>query len=132
MRKFATWHLVDDPVEAMPNAGPDALSEAFSPRWLRDRLRGRSTSVKAVLLDQRVAAGVGNIYADEACWIARIDPRTTAGRVGLRRAGRLHAALLETLRDAIGDRGVVVLRLPRWAGGGRAAPGALARLPPRG
>lgn len=105
MRKFATWHLVDDPVEAMPNAGPDALSEAFSPRWLRERLRGRRTSVKAVLLDQRVAAGVGNIYADEACWIARIDPRAVAGRVGLRRAERLHAALLETLHDAIGDRG---------------------------
>ncbi len=105
MRRFATWHVVDDAVEAMPNAGPDALSEAFSSRWLYERLRGRRTSVKAVLLDQRVAAGVGNIYADEACWIARIDPRTIAGRIGQRRAERLHAALLETLRDAIGDRG---------------------------
>ena len=105
MRKFATWHLVDDPREAMPRSGPDALSDEFSAGWLRSRLVRRRAPLKALLLDQRVAAGVGNIYADEACWIARIDPRTGAGRVGPRRAARLHAALLETLRDAITDRG---------------------------
>lgn len=105
MRKFATWHLVDDPAEAMPNAGPDALSDDFSARWLHEQLRRRRTSVKAVLLDQRVAAGVGNIYADEACWIAGIDPRTTARRIGAKRAERLHAAVRETLLESLGDRG---------------------------
>lgn len=105
MRKFATWHLVDDPAEAMPNAGPDALSDDFSARWLHEQLRRRRTSVKAVLLDQRVAAGVGNIYADEACWIAGIDPRTMARRIGAKRAERLHAAVRETLLESLGDRG---------------------------
>ncbi len=105
MRKFGTWHLVDDPAEAMPHSGPDALSDAFSPAWLRDALRRRTTSVKAVLLDQAVAAGVGNIYADEACWIAGIDPRAPADAIGPRVARRLHAAVRLVLEEAIGDRG---------------------------
>ncbi len=105
VRKFATWHLVDDAREAMPRSGPDALSADFSASWLHSRLTRRRAPLKAVLLDQSVSAGVGNIYADEACWIARIDPRTAAERVGPRRSARLHAALLETLQAAIGDRG---------------------------
>jgi formamidopyrimidine-DNA glycosylase len=105
MRKFGTWHLVEEPGDAMPYAGPDALSDEFTPQWLYQRLRGRQTPLKAVLLDQAVAAGLGNIYADEACWIAAIDPRTLAGRVGPRRAARLHAAVRQTLEESLGDRG---------------------------
>ena len=105
MRKFSTWHLVDDLSEAIPRSGPDALSPQFSPAWLGAQLGRRRTSVKAALLDQRVAAGVGNIYADEACWIARLDPRTTSSSLGPKRVKRLHAAALETLHDAIGNRG---------------------------
>ena len=77
LRKCGTWHLVEDP----------------------------RVAVKAVLLDQAVAAGVGNIYADEACWIAAIDPRTPASRIGPTRATRLHAAVLQTLSDSLDDRG---------------------------
>ena len=131
MRKFATWHLVDDPSEAMPRSGPDALAPEFTAARLSELLRGRSASLKAALLDQRVAAGVGNIYADEACWIAGIDPRTPAGRVGPRRAQRLHAALLQTLEDANRGSRIELLGLPGWARRARAAPGALARLSPR-
>lgn len=105
MRKFATWHLVDDPREAMPRSGPDAFSEAFTVRWLREACARRTTSVKAVLLNQQVAAGVGNIYADEACWIARIDPRAPACALTAREVARLHAALLRTLHDSLADRG---------------------------
>ncbi len=105
MRKFGTWHLVDDPREAMPGSGPDALSDEFSPDWLISRLRRRSAPVKALLLDQRVAAGVGNIYADEALWIAGIHPETPAGTIGPRRVRRLHAGILQTLQESLGDRG---------------------------
>ncbi len=105
IRKFATWHLVEDAREAMPHTGPDALSAEFSVSWLRTQLARRSVPVKSVLLDQKVAAGVGNIYADEACWIAGIDPRMPAHRIGPRRASRLHAAVLQTLRDSLGHRG---------------------------
>lgn len=105
MRKFATWHLVGDPAEAMPHTGPDALSAEFSVGWLRASLGRRTVAVKSALLDQQVAAGVGNIYADEACWIAGVDPRTPAQAVGPRRVARLHAAVLETLHASLANRG---------------------------
>ncbi|MEZ4503766.1 MAG: bifunctional DNA-formamidopyrimidine glycosylase/DNA-(apurinic or apyrimidinic site) lyase [Dehalococcoidia bacterium] len=105
LRKFGTWHLVEDPIEAMTRSGPDALSPEFTSAWLRDRLKGRSTTVKAALLDQHVAAGVGNIYADEALWRAGIDPRTEAGRLGPRRVARLHGAVVDALEASIADRG---------------------------
>jgi formamidopyrimidine-DNA glycosylase len=105
MRKFGTWHLVEEPGDAMPRIGPDALSEEFSVAYLRDALARRTAPVKNALLDQRVAAGVGNIYADEACWIAQIDPRTSCDRIGPRRVARLHAAVRLTLEQSLGDRG---------------------------
>ncbi len=105
VRKFATWHLVEEPREAFPRAGPDALSEQFTAAWLRGALRRRTVAVKAALLDQSVAAGVGNIYADEACWRARIDPRTSASELGPRRVARLHAAVGDALAASIADRG---------------------------
>ncbi len=105
LRKFGTWHLVHEPSEAMPHTGPDALSLAFSPAWLASRLRGRVAPVKALLLDQRVAAGVGNIYADEALWIARVHPACPGGRVSAAKVRALHAAVLETLEASLGDRG---------------------------
>jgi formamidopyrimidine-DNA glycosylase len=105
MRKFATWHLVADAREAMPRTGPDALSEACSVAWLRAAFVRRSVAVKAVLLDQQVAAGVGNIYADEACWLARIDPRTPASSLSPQRVRKLHEGLQRTLHDSLGDRG---------------------------
>ena len=105
VRKFGTWHLVDDPREAMPRIGPDALSKEFTTRWLRDALARRTVPIKSALLDQRVAAGVGNIYADEALWLAGIDPRTPADELGPRRVARLHAGLREALAAALDDRG---------------------------
>jgi formamidopyrimidine-DNA glycosylase len=105
LRKFGTWHLVEDSREAMPNAGPDALSHEFSPQWLRGQLKRRTIAVKSALLDQKIAAGVGNIYADEACFIARIDPRTPADQVGSRRATRLHGAIIEALQRSLDDGG---------------------------
>src|SRR5687768_8567395 len=105
VRKFGTWHLVDDPSEAMPRLGPDALSAEFTIAGLRAQLARRSIPVKSALLDQRVAAGVGNIYADEACWHAGIDPRTPANGLGPRRVARLHAGVRTALEASLADRG---------------------------
>jgi formamidopyrimidine-DNA glycosylase len=105
VRKFATWHLVEEPRDAFPKAGPDALSDAFTAAWLRRALARRTAAVKATLLDQSVAAGVGNIYADEACWRAQIDPRTPANELGPRRVARLHAAVGDALAASLADRG---------------------------
>jgi formamidopyrimidine-DNA glycosylase len=90
----------------MPGIGPDALSPACSAAWLLERFRTRRVApVKAVLLDQSVCAGVGNIYADEALWIARVDPRTPAAGLSPRRVTALRTALTKTLQDSLADRG---------------------------
>ena len=85
--------------------GPEPFSEAFTVAYLRDAAHGRHGPLKSFLLDQRRIAGVGNIYADEALFRARLHPLRAAGSLGPREAQRLHAAVLETLQDGIDHEG---------------------------
>jgi formamidopyrimidine-DNA glycosylase len=85
--------------------GPEPFSDAFTVAYLRDAARRRTAPLKSFLLDQRRIAGVGNIYADEALFRARLHPLRAAGSVGPREAQRLHAAVLETLQDGIDHEG---------------------------
>lgn len=89
--------------------GPEPLENSFSPPVLAAALSGRKTSIKAALLDQRIVAGIGNIYACEALYRARLSPRRRAGTVGAVRAERLHRAIVDVLNDAI-DAGGSTLR----------------------
>jgi formamidopyrimidine-DNA glycosylase len=88
-----------------PALGPDAASPALDAGALAAALRGRRVAIKPALLDQRVLAGVGNIYASEALWRSGIDPRTPAGALGPRRLARLADAIRATLADALADAG---------------------------
>ncbi len=81
--------------------GPEPFGDAFTPEWFTERLRGRRAPVKSLLLDQRIIAGIGNIYASEALHRAGIAPRRAAGRISAVRLHRLHAVIREVLRDAI-------------------------------
>ena len=81
--------------------GPEPLSNSFSPAVFNAALQGRNAPIKAALLDQAVVAGIGNIYACEALFRARISPRRRAASVAGRRGERLQAAIVEVLRDAI-------------------------------
>jgi formamidopyrimidine-DNA glycosylase len=83
--------------------GPEPLSDAFTVEGFAHGLRTSRASVKARLLDQRLVAGVGNIYADESLWRARIHPASR--RVGPDRAARLHAAVREVLAAAVEREG---------------------------
>lgn len=83
--------------------GPEPLSDDFSPEAFAAGVARSTTTVKAALLAQRLVAGVGNIYADEALWRARIHPRSR--RVGPIRAQRLHAAVREVLSAAVEREG---------------------------
>jgi formamidopyrimidine-DNA glycosylase len=85
--------------------GPEPLGPLFTVDYLREAMRGRAAPLKSFLLDQRRIAGVGNIYADEALFRARLHPLRAAGSVGPREAARLHAALLETLQAGIDHAG---------------------------
>lgn len=81
--------------------GPEPLGNAFSAAWLGEALAGRRTPIKAALLDQRLVAGLGNIYACEALHRSRISPRRLATNVRGSRVERLAEAVVAVLREAI-------------------------------
>lgn len=81
--------------------GPEPLGEALTAAYLKAALAGRKQAIKLMLLDQRIVAGLGNIYVCEALWRARIDPRRAAGRVSHAALARLVAAIRAVLEEAI-------------------------------
>ena len=85
--------------------GMEPLDPAFTPIVLSASLKSSSQPVKKVLMDQRRIAGIGNIYANEALWAARIDPSRPGHAVTDREAADLHAALVDILKRAIDARG---------------------------
>lgn len=108
-RRFGFMDLVAaDSLEAHPmlaRLGPDPLGAGFDTAWLTDRLQGRRTPVKAAILDQGVVAGMGNIYASESLFRARISPERLAASLGRRELQRLVAAIRATFEDAIAAGG---------------------------
>jgi formamidopyrimidine-DNA glycosylase len=81
--------------------GPEPLEAGFDGAYLVQKFAGKLTSVKAALLDQRVVAGLGNIYVCEALYRAGLSPRRLAGSIGRTRLGRLAAAIRAVLEEAI-------------------------------
>lgn len=81
--------------------GPEPLSDAFDGAALAQALAGRAAPIKALLLDQRVVAGLGNIYVCEALHMAGIAPSRPGGRIGRERLDRLAAAIKDVLNAAI-------------------------------
>lgn len=108
-RRFGYMDLIPDGGEGanvhLRQLGPEPLSDIFTPGYLAGVLRGRRTPVKSALLDQRVVAGIGNIYACEALWRAGISPRRSAHTIAGGRAARLVAAVRSVLEDAIAAGG---------------------------
>jgi formamidopyrimidine-DNA glycosylase len=90
---------------ALPRLGPEPIDPDFTPDALYRALRRRRAPLKAVLLDQSTLAGVGNIYADESLYRARIRPDRMASRVSRTSATRLHESLRTSLETAIRNRG---------------------------
>ena len=89
----------------MPRLGPEPIDPDFAAEELYRRLKRRRAPLKAVLLDQGAVAGVGNIYADESLYRARLRPSRLASTVSKQSARRLHEALREALQLAIANRG---------------------------
>jgi formamidopyrimidine-DNA glycosylase len=104
-RRFGMVDLVptaaEDAHRLLAGLGPEPLDEAFDQARLIEALANRRTSIKAALLDQGVVAGLGNIYASEALFRARLSPRRLAYTVAGKRAARLVPAIKATLLDAI-------------------------------
>ncbi|MBB5730639.1 bifunctional DNA-formamidopyrimidine glycosylase/DNA-(apurinic or apyrimidinic site) lyase [Sphingomonas prati] len=112
-RRFGSIDLVrTDAVEAFPAfaaLGPEPLGAEFNRAYLSAKLAGRAGPIKALLLDQRIVAGLGNIYVCEALNMAGIAPSSAGGAIGPRRLGRLIDAVRAVLLSAI-DAGGSTLR----------------------
>lgn len=109
VRRFGRVAVLGADRRALPTLaalGPEPFDPAFTPEALWLALRGRSARVKTVLLGQRAVAGVGNIYADEALWRARVHPG--ARTVSRPAAARLHAAIVEVLGEGIAHGGTTL------------------------
>jgi formamidopyrimidine-DNA glycosylase len=122
VRRFGTWLLLE-PGEEDPyltqRLGEEPLSDAFTTATLAARLQGRRAPVKAAILDQRSAPGMGNIYADEALWRARIHPLTPAGELTRPEIRRLQRGIRDALRAGIARQGTTLrdYRTPTGARG---------------
>ena len=104
-RRFGSVDLVptaaEDAHRLLAGMGPEPLEDGFTAAVLSAALAGRATPIKAALLDQRVVAGLGNIYVSEALFRAGISPRRLAGSVPGARAARLALAIRAVLTEAI-------------------------------
>ena len=110
-RRFgaALW-TTHDPLDhpLLKHLGPEPLEDDFNAEWLYQHARRRRVAVKSFLMNSRVVAGVGNIYASEALFLAGIHPGRSAGRISLKRYQRLVDAVREVLAKAIAAGGTTL------------------------
>jgi len=106
-RRFGYLHIVDqnDLQVIKSRFGPEPLSPEFSLDKFREILKGRKMSIKAVLLNQKNIAGLGNIYADESLFDSRIKPQRTAGSLSPDEVKRLWNSINRVIEKAIEFRG---------------------------
>jgi formamidopyrimidine-DNA glycosylase len=122
VRRFGTWLLLEAG-EAEPylelRVGDEPLDALFTAARLGERLARRRAPLKAALLDQRTLAGIGNIYADEALWRARLNPRRPAASLDRAELRRLHRGIRAALEHGLARQGSTLrdYRLPDGSGG---------------
>lgn len=107
-RKFGRVYLVNDLNEVTGHLGPEPLADAFSLKVLRRLLANKSGGLKALLLNQSFLAGIGNIYADEALWRARLHPLRRANSLQDAEIASLRRAVRAALRDGITHGGAAI------------------------
>jgi len=104
-RKLGRMWLAADDSEVVKKLGPEPLEAGFTPQILNKRLQNRTAPIKAILLDQSVVAGIGNMYADEALFAARIHPLRPGRNLSPDEVERLYHAIQQVLWAAIGNKG---------------------------
>ncbi len=108
-RRFGAMDLMDTAAQdehwLIRDLGPEPLGNAFHEGYLVDRLKGRNTPIKSALLDQRIVAGLGNIYVCEVLFRAGIHPARKAGRISASRVATLVPLIRDVLSEAIAAGG---------------------------
>jgi formamidopyrimidine-DNA glycosylase len=107
-RKFGLMRLVKDKESVVGELGPEPLESEFTPGLLQKLLAKRQAPIKALLCDQNFIAGIGNMYADEALFAAKIHPLRMGASLSTEEIERLHKAIRQVLRAGIGHKGASV------------------------
>jgi formamidopyrimidine-DNA glycosylase len=110
-RRFgAILWTTDDPDkhELLKSLGPEPLHTAFDADYLFQRSRGRKSTIKQFIMDGKIVVGVGNIYASESLYLARINPKTAAGKIRRERLVKLVEAIKQVLTEAIKQGGTTL------------------------
>ena len=100
-RKFGRLFLTANLAETLPALGPEPLSRDFTAAALTRKLEARNAPVKALLLEQSVVAGLGNLYVDESLYHAGIHPAREAGSLAPAEISRLRDGIVKALNTAI-------------------------------
>ena len=108
-RKFGRIYWYDEWSEFDNKHGIEPLEEQFTKQWLVQSLHSKKRQMKALLLDQHLIAGLGNIYVDEALWTARIHPLTTSNKVTTIGISSLHKSIQAILEQAIAYNGTTFI-----------------------
>jgi formamidopyrimidine-DNA glycosylase len=115
-RKFGKMWLDKDTDDVVSQLGPEPLDTDFTPHALAGILKKRSAPVKSVLLDQSLIAGIGNMYADESLFEAKVHPMKPAGELTKAEINRLYDAIRTVLRKALKKKGASVRNYIRPGG----------------
>jgi formamidopyrimidine-DNA glycosylase len=108
VRKFGRVYLVDDAALVTGGLGPEPLDESFSLQDFCGLLARRSGRLKSLLLNQEFLAGLGNIYADESLFVARLHPLRKAGTLASGEQKALYVAIRRVLVRAVASRGTTL------------------------
>lgn len=108
-RKFGVLKLIKDVSIIESKLGPEPLDRNFTIKVFASRLKNRTAPIKALLLDQKFLAGVGNMYADEALYLARIHPARVSGNLTMEEVRRLHYAIRRVLKAGISNKGASIV-----------------------
>jgi len=107
-RKFGVMWLDKDDSAVLARLGPEPLDDDFTPDVLAEILSNRTASVKPVILDQSIIAGIGNMYADEALFDAKIHPGRPAGSLSRDEVDRLHSSIRRVLLKGLNSKGASI------------------------
>ncbi|GAA4894488.1 bifunctional DNA-formamidopyrimidine glycosylase/DNA-(apurinic or apyrimidinic site) lyase [Ferrimonas pelagia] len=102
------WQLPLDAQPLLAHLGPEPLTLGFNAEAFQARLKGKTTAIKTALMDNKIVVGVGNIYANEALFAARIHPKTAAGALSRTRLERLVQEVKQVLSRAIEQGGTTL------------------------
>ena len=109
-RRFGSvlWQMSDETLNLLKNLGPEPLSYEFDEDTLFESSFGKSRNIKSFIMDSNIVVGVGNIYASESLFLAKISPKRKAGKISRKRLIVLTNSIKNVLTDAINNGGTTL------------------------